>query len=384
LLAGLDRIVGGSSSRCTMPEKEVARVEKELTRLRRLPENRICPNCLHEERLGHQSVCMLFKTFICDHCKSAHNGFSHRTKCVSMSKWTMEEVRALDEQHGGGNAVACARWFAHEPDDRPVHGKSDETAYKRFIKMVYIDECFIRKKEDGELPPTEGPTQAVAEGSGHRRHRRRKHTSRARSNASKQEAFEIHGGNPINDHFFAGNGDMGAEFAEACFSYPPEMLSGPGGLWLPDSGFEQAPAPAPAWAYTSPPTMAAKPPLGNYCNGGPPLPIQPAAATVAGRPNPIVAGAFVSSAGGAPCQIVPVHATNPWAREFLGQAVSAQHVESGWNSVQSSSAVGTMVGSTVGSSGGQSSPRSLGCRIPVLHPTNPWAEALLQSRGTAC
>jgi len=95
---------------------------------------------------------------------------------------TMEDVRALDERHGGGNAVACARWLAHAPDERPMPG--DEAAYKRFIKMAYIDECFSRKEEEGKLQTTEEPTQAVAENSGHRRHRRRKHGSRTQSNAS--------------------------------------------------------------------------------------------------------------------------------------------------------------------------------------------------------
>jgi len=91
------------------------------------------------------------------------------------------------------------------------------------------------------------------------------------------------------------------------------------------------------------------------------------------------------SPGGAPCRVVPVDATNPWAREFIAQTVGAKHVESGWNSVQSNVvAGGTTVGSTVESSAGHSSPRSPWCGMPVLHPTNPWAETLLQPGATAC
>lgn len=292
-----------------------------------------------------------------------------------MSNWDMHEVRSLDERHGGGNAVACARWLANAPDVRPRPGELAK--YKRFIEKAYIDECFSRREEEGKLPATEEPTQAVAENSGHRRHRRRKHGSRAQSNASEQEALDFHGGNTTSEFLFAGNGDGGPAFAETCFSNPPD----PGGFWLPNGGFEQGPAQA--WAYTSPPSME-EPRLG-YGGGRPPRPVQSVFSTVAGRPNP-VAGAFVpASAGGAPCRVVPVNDTNPWARQFLTQPVSAKHSESGWDGVQSNAAaVGTTVGSTVESSAGNSSPRSPWCGMPVLHPTNPWAEILLQPGATAC
>ncbi|CAE8677924.1 unnamed protein product, partial [Polarella glacialis] len=115
----------------------------ELQRLRRLPENRVCPNCLKEDRVGFGAVCMAFKTFICDVCKSSHQSFSHRTKSVQMSVWTMEEVKSLDESNGGGNAVANRHYLANVPEgDRPTQASSLE-AYKKFVDRAYIEQRWI-------------------------------------------------------------------------------------------------------------------------------------------------------------------------------------------------------------------------------------------------
>ncbi|CAK9082008.1 unnamed protein product [Durusdinium trenchii] len=171
---------------------------RELQRIRRLPKNRVCPNCLKEESLGFGAVCTTFKTFICHDCKSAHQSFSHRCKSVQMSVWTMEEVKSLDESNGGGNAAAerhflsrltekervkqagsdamrcheAQSWtgwiniFLHgtRPSDRLLQlaqmvlvrpqGSSPD-AYKRFIERAYI------KLRWAEAEVTEGDTQAA-------------------------------------------------------------------------------------------------------------------------------------------------------------------------------------------------------------------------------
>lgn len=116
------------------------KVERELQRLRRLPENRVCPNCLKEDRVGFKGVCMAFKTFVCNECKSAHQSFSHRTKSVDMSVWKMEEVRALDGRHGGGNRAAQRRWLARVPEGERPTAESTLDAYKRFVQRAYIEE----------------------------------------------------------------------------------------------------------------------------------------------------------------------------------------------------------------------------------------------------
>jgi len=122
-----------------MPGGDDDKVQKKLRKLRRLPENRICPNCLKEESLGFSSVCMKFKTFICGECKSAHQSFSHPTKSINMSFWSEEEVNSLEEKHGGGNRAASMTWLANVPDnERPVKD-SPLDVYKRFVQQAYIE-----------------------------------------------------------------------------------------------------------------------------------------------------------------------------------------------------------------------------------------------------
>lgn len=162
--------------------------EKDLNRLRRLPENRVCPNCFKEESLGFTAVCMTYKTFICGDCKSAHQSFSHRTKSVSFSNWTAEEVKSLDEKHGGGNRMALATYLLYVPEGERPGKDATLDAYKRFIERAYIQKLFI-----GESVPVSGSQSAATSSaasrdlsptpSGHKERRRRHKHERSSSTA---------------------------------------------------------------------------------------------------------------------------------------------------------------------------------------------------------
>ncbi|CAE7373869.1 AGD14 [Symbiodinium microadriaticum] len=133
------------------PETDKA-TEKELQRIRRLPENRVCPNCLKEESLGFSAVCTTFKTFICHDCKSAHQSFSHRCKSIQMSVWTLEEVKALDDCNGGGNAAAVRKYLGKvTPKDRVKQGSTLEL-YKRFIQRAYVDQRWADDQPEVSVP----------------------------------------------------------------------------------------------------------------------------------------------------------------------------------------------------------------------------------------
>lgn len=151
-----------------MPASTDKAAEKELQRLRRLDDNKTCPNCFKEERLGFQSVCMAFRTFICTDCKSAHQSFSHRCKSTSQSFWTMEEVKSLDSQNGGGNVAARARWLVAVPEGQRPSNDSSLEVYKAFVEKAYIEE---RWAGDG-MPP--GSSEAGDDGEGHREKSQRK------------------------------------------------------------------------------------------------------------------------------------------------------------------------------------------------------------------
>lgn len=120
--------------------------EKYLKQVRKLPSNLHCPNCGSESstNLGFGNVCVKYKTFICDLCKTSHQAISHRVKSVSMSSWTMDEVKELTSERSGGNAAALHTWLLNAPavghtysgGKRPKKG-DDVSVFKQFIVDCY-------------------------------------------------------------------------------------------------------------------------------------------------------------------------------------------------------------------------------------------------------
>ena len=97
---------------------ESKRAEDLLKKLRRLPENSACPNCGTQapHGIGFGNICVKFKTFVCDLCKTSHQAISHRVKSVTMSTWTLDEVMELTKQRLGGNQVARHVWLSKAPN----------------------------------------------------------------------------------------------------------------------------------------------------------------------------------------------------------------------------------------------------------------------------
>ena len=93
-------------------------------------------------------------------CKSAHQSFSHRVKSVTMSTWTLKEVRALSEKHGGGNKACIAKWLSSGDVEkyRPHPGDSLDK-YKNFIRLAYEEKMFMAKGDAEEEPAEEAEEQ---------------------------------------------------------------------------------------------------------------------------------------------------------------------------------------------------------------------------------
>ncbi|ETV70544.1 hypothetical protein H257_13931 [Aphanomyces astaci] len=131
-----------------------------LNTLRKLDANKACANCDAVAKFGHGNICEKFKTFVCNHCKSAHQSYSHRVKSVTMSNWTREDVDALKEEHGGGNALARRTWLASwkDGDGRSLR-KPLETdhldVFKKFINAVYNDKAYF--SEPNAAPSSSRP-----------------------------------------------------------------------------------------------------------------------------------------------------------------------------------------------------------------------------------
>lgn len=145
-----------------------------LKKLRRLEPNMSCPNCGSPAQagIGFGNVCVKFKTFVCDLCKTSHQAVSHRVKSISMSTWTVEEVNELTSERNGGNDAARHHWLGNAPSiggkypggSRPKAGDRIEI-FKQFVIDCYEHGNFINNEpyhpSDGALtPPISGHSAA--------------------------------------------------------------------------------------------------------------------------------------------------------------------------------------------------------------------------------
>ncbi|KAI7755104.1 hypothetical protein M8C21_025974 [Ambrosia artemisiifolia] len=127
--------------------KEEERNEKIIRGLMKLPPNRRCINC---NSLGPQYVCTNFWTFVCMTCSGIHREFTHRVKSVSMSKFTSQEVEALQE---GGNQRARETFLKDwDPREQRLPDNSNVDKVRDFIKSVYVDKKFFASKPSGKPP----------------------------------------------------------------------------------------------------------------------------------------------------------------------------------------------------------------------------------------
>lgn len=137
--------------------KEEERNERIIRGLMKLPPNRRCINC---NGLGPQYVCTNFWTFVCMTCSGIHREFTHRVKSVSMAKFTVQEVEALQN---GGNQRARETYLKDWDFQRQrLPGNSNIEKIREFIKNVYVD----RKYDVGrtsEKPPRDMQSHRIHE-----------------------------------------------------------------------------------------------------------------------------------------------------------------------------------------------------------------------------
>ncbi|KAK1404572.1 putative ADP-ribosylation factor GTPase-activating protein AGD14 [Heracleum sosnowskyi] len=127
--------------------KSEERNEKIIRGLMKLPPNRRCINC---NSLGPQYVCTTFWTFVCITCSGIHREFTHRVKSVSMSKFTSQEVEALQK---GGNQRARETFLnSWNQQMQRFPDSSNAEKIREFIKTVYVDKKYAGGKTS-EKPP---------------------------------------------------------------------------------------------------------------------------------------------------------------------------------------------------------------------------------------
>ena len=150
------------------------KAELAIKKLARLPANTICPQCGTEKKFGFSTICMKYKTFVCNMCKAGHTAISHRCKSLTMSSWTVTEVQSLTEAGGGGNDVARRTWLANAPPigtgGRPREG-DDVNVFKRFIVQVYEERRYWAEDTGAVAAapmPAQPPVTAAAAAPRHR------------------------------------------------------------------------------------------------------------------------------------------------------------------------------------------------------------------------
>jgi len=382
-----------------MPESEKA-AEKLLTKLRRLPENRVCPNCLKEDPAGFGAICVPFKTFICSDCKSAHQSFSQRVKSVSQSVWTMEEVKALDEKNGGGNRLATELYMtAMSENERPAPGALE--AIKRFVQKVYIDEVWKGTSRKSTSMSSTSPSSGYREKKHKDKDKRRDRVGSAMSSEMSRPGESGSSLTSTPKHRSsrkrreAQNGWGVADFAMYKGDAPQEAWAGgdfgqaaAGDRWgtssgQPLDGFYGYDGPAqPATSSMQPLDgfygydgrfQGLQPPKGldqlqqpyaaaGY-NGGPEQ-----AGTWSQQPTPFVgagpAAPFAAAAGGVPLRPPAAGVQSPMRN------LAARSAELPWGAAaRQAPTLSPAVSHT-------SSARTAGKETMTLHPTNPWADVL--------
>ena len=81
-----------------------------------------------------------------------------------MSTWTLKEVRALSEKHGGGNKCCIEKYLSHGDVEkyRPKPGDSLDK-YKTFVRLAYEEKRFMANPEENAEEEEEQAEETVAE-----------------------------------------------------------------------------------------------------------------------------------------------------------------------------------------------------------------------------
>ncbi|KAH8739077.1 ARF GTPase activating protein [Cryptosporidium ryanae] len=105
--------------------------------------NRKCANC---NDIGPNYICLDFGTFICSTCSGIHREFNHKIKSISLSNWTLNEVKNICKNGNKKDAEKYLCNIESFPFSSQVYSK-DYNKLKTFIKNKYIDCLWINKSK---------------------------------------------------------------------------------------------------------------------------------------------------------------------------------------------------------------------------------------------
>lgn len=184
----------------------------------------VCPNCGTYNQFGFGNVCVKFKTFVCDLCKSSHQAISHRCKSITMSTWTMEEVQELIVQRCGGNHAALQTWLLHAPNcgERYDGGRRPKVGDKIEIFKKFIEDCYERQMFKSSTPfiPSEMKLSRVTDTSPPKKSSSVSNDSGLRSTKGKVVAAAV----PVLDLLDMGSAPTQDLFTPAVMQQPTQSI----------------------------------------------------------------------------------------------------------------------------------------------------------------
>eukprot|EP01047_Picozoa_sp_COSAG01_P083829 COSAG01_NODE_17716_length_1129_cov_2.769903_1_plen_231_part_10 len=118
-------------------------IDETMDLLRKFPSNKSCATCKMENQMfGFKNICVKYGVFICDGCKSAHQGISHRCKTIGQATFTAEDVALCIL----GNDHARKTWLGKltraQVCQMAPEGNPPATEWQAWIMKVYEQKVF--------------------------------------------------------------------------------------------------------------------------------------------------------------------------------------------------------------------------------------------------
>ena len=86
---------------------------------------------------GFKNVCSKFGTFVCDGCKSAHQGISHRCKTIGQASFTAEDIELLRRGNDYAEKTYLGRLTRAQVCAMAPKGNPPAVEWQAWIMKVY-------------------------------------------------------------------------------------------------------------------------------------------------------------------------------------------------------------------------------------------------------
>ena len=132
--------------------------EKELRAMLKEEGNKRCMTCT--QRMPNNCV-FPFGTFVCNACSGVHREYQFRIKSVANSTFKPEEMEVMRQgvtmPHAPGGSPAGSA--PNTSTTLPLPTNTNQTALRKFIKLVFVEEKFKAQGAQAGIPQQRPPQQ---------------------------------------------------------------------------------------------------------------------------------------------------------------------------------------------------------------------------------